>query len=358
MEKVNKKEIKFEILRIISMVMIIVTHYSGHGGLANIETMSINKLIGIFLTISGNVGVNLFVFISGFFLYKSKFKVKKLIKLELEILFYSVSFYIINLIINMNKLNNMDLLKITINSVFPVFRGLYWFPTIYIGLYLLSPFINKLIKRMERKNYKALLIILFIGISLIPTSMFSGRIMLFIYLYLIAAYISKYDISIFKNKNWKNIIMAIVPYVLTFIIKVASIYIDNENISQFISEYIMAHASVFMLLTTFSIFMAVKNSKINGNNKLVFTLGETSFAVYLVHDNLYFREILWNGIFHTSEFFYANIFILIIHIILCVIIIYAFGTFIELFRKKCIEKPIFKTTKFDRFFNEIDNFIN
>lgn len=32
MEKVNKKEIKFEILRIISMVMIIVTHYSGHGG--------------------------------------------------------------------------------------------------------------------------------------------------------------------------------------------------------------------------------------------------------------------------------------------------------------------------------------
>ena len=105
MEKVNKKEIKFEILRIISMVMIIVTHYSGHGGLANIETMSINKLIGIFLTISGNVGVNLFVFISGFFLYKSKFKVKKLIKLELEILFYSVSFYIINLIINMNKLN-------------------------------------------------------------------------------------------------------------------------------------------------------------------------------------------------------------------------------------------------------------
>ena len=192
MEKVNKKEIKFEILRIISMVMIIVTHYSGHGGLANIETMSINKLIGIFLTISGNVGVNLFVFISGFFLYKSKFKVKKLIKLELEILFYSVSFYIINLIINMNKLNNMDLLKITINSVFPVFRGLYWFPTIYIGLYLLSPFINKLIKRMERKNYKALLIILFIGISLIPTSMFSGRIMLFIYLYLIAAYISKY----------------------------------------------------------------------------------------------------------------------------------------------------------------------
>ena len=82
-----------------------------------------------------------------------EFKVKKLIKLELEILFYSVSFYIINLIINMNKLNNMDLLKITINSVFPVFRGLYWFPTIYIGLYLLSPFINKLIKRMERKNY-------------------------------------------------------------------------------------------------------------------------------------------------------------------------------------------------------------
>ncbi len=358
MEKIEKREIKFEILRIISMVMIILTHYAGHGGLSNIEIMNTNKLIGIFLTLAGNLGVVLFVFISGYFLINSKFKIKKLLKLELQILFYSILFFIIYIICNRGLINNIDILKAAINSIFPVLRELYWFPTIYVGLYLLSPFINKLINNMERKNYKALLLILFLGISIIPTSMFSGRIVLFIYIYLIAAYVRKYDIELFKNRNYINILIALLTYLVVFVIKVICLYIGNETISQIISDYVTAHQSIFILLIAISIFMAFKNSNIKSQSKLLFTLGKTSFAVYLLHDNLYFREILWKKILHTNEFYYANTMLLILHIIASVILIYAVGTIIDLIREKCIEKPIFKIKKFDKLFEKVDQYMN
>lgn len=43
----NRRQMNFELLRIVSMIMIILHHYSLYGGLIGIETISINKFIYI-----------------------------------------------------------------------------------------------------------------------------------------------------------------------------------------------------------------------------------------------------------------------------------------------------------------------
>ena len=65
--KIEKsRECNFELLRIISMLMIIMHHYVIHNNLINIGIFQ-NKVIAIFFAIGGKVGVNLFIMISGYY---------------------------------------------------------------------------------------------------------------------------------------------------------------------------------------------------------------------------------------------------------------------------------------------------
>lgn len=95
----------------------------------------------------------------------SKFKTKKLVKLILEVFFYGVLGLVIAYILNMNTIN----LKTVIKSILPCTFRLYWFFTIYIITYILSPFINKVINVFNKiELQKMLLILLFIQV-IIPT---------------------------------------------------------------------------------------------------------------------------------------------------------------------------------------------
>ena len=79
-ENVKTRESNIELLRVISMVMIFVYHYCVHGSILKVGSYTINKLVALFLSIGGRVGVNLFILIMGYFMINSKFKIKKLLK--------------------------------------------------------------------------------------------------------------------------------------------------------------------------------------------------------------------------------------------------------------------------------------
>ena len=78
MVKKNIRDSKFEILRIIAMLLIVAHHFVVHGfELENIETFSYNKIVVEILSLGGKLGVNLFVLISAYFMIDSKFKFKQ-----------------------------------------------------------------------------------------------------------------------------------------------------------------------------------------------------------------------------------------------------------------------------------------
>ena len=85
-----------ELLRIISMVMIVACHFATHSGFTyNSHTLSIPRFWLSFIEMGGKVGVDVFILISGYFLITNKrlFNLKRLLKFWGQVFFYSAGIY-------------------------------------------------------------------------------------------------------------------------------------------------------------------------------------------------------------------------------------------------------------------------
>ena len=89
----NKIMVNFELMRIISMLMIVLWHIIIHGGFDNVVD-NYGRLFDIILAII-IVHVNSFVILMGFFQYKKKFKFNKILNLLGVSWFYRIFFVLI-----------------------------------------------------------------------------------------------------------------------------------------------------------------------------------------------------------------------------------------------------------------------
>jgi len=135
----------FELLRIVSMLMVVTLHFLGHGGvLANVRLFSANYFVAWMIESLAYVAVNCFVLISGYFLVNSKFKVNKLVTLYGQIWFYSVVIYLLFSVFGHVEFEP----KVFTCCLLPISTKQYWFATNYVVLYLFSPFLNIAIRAM------------------------------------------------------------------------------------------------------------------------------------------------------------------------------------------------------------------
>ncbi len=354
----NKTKVRnsnIELLRVFAMILIILHHYALHGGLIEIERAGINKAIGAIILIGGKIGVNLFVLITGYFLIESKLKVKKILKLIGQVLFYTVSFFIIGTIINGNY--SFEEIK---KSFLPITFNTYWFITAYIGIYVLSPFINKFVKSIKQEKLMVLIVILLILFSLIgfvsSSSGYMGNLQWFLLMYIVGAYIRLYDFEFITKKKIK--LFSVIGYCILIIGAIISVFISQYSGIFFkLFRKAINMNSIVIFIESVLLFLTFKNLEIKANN-VINVFGKYSFGVYLFHDNFIFKSFLWKNILKIENFYFANPYFLILHILGCTIGIYLVGTLIELIRVKIIEEPIFKIKKFDKWFEKIDNFIN
>lgn len=73
----QERNSNFEILRIISMIMIIAHHYAVHGFVSNDLEYSFNRYIVGILSLGGKLGNTIFILISGYFMVNSRITKKK-----------------------------------------------------------------------------------------------------------------------------------------------------------------------------------------------------------------------------------------------------------------------------------------
>lgn len=150
----KERKVGIEILRILSMYMVLILHYKLHQNVSSLT--DINYKIANFVDILCVCAVNCYVLISGYFLSKGETSIKKLIKTLSPVWFYSITILIVNLLLTEDVIKYNNLLKF----IFPVTLGEYWFVLSYTLLYLLAPFLKKVIDNSERKELKSLIIIL------------------------------------------------------------------------------------------------------------------------------------------------------------------------------------------------------
>ena len=327
----KNREMNFELLRIIAMLLIVGSHYVMHGQIQ--ETVQIGSLnqsfLGIIRFLAG-IGVNLYVLITGYYMIFSKIKFKKIIKMWFSVVFYSLVILVIYKILG-NSIGIKDVIK----SIMPICSELYWFVTAYIALYMLSPFINKLIKHLEKRQYLILLIILFIFLVVIKTifidsasieSQNGASLIWFIYLYLVAGYIRLY----YKEKFNKNVYLwvAILITIIVAIIRYVSIKYLGKEMTRLIT-----FNNIFAFVGTICIFIFFKNVKIQNTvcNKIIGAIAPLTLGVYLIHENPYINNSIWN-LLYTYRF--SNSQYLILHFTISIILVFITCAIIEFIRVK------------------------
>ncbi len=334
MEKTIKQErnSSIEVLRIIAMLFIVISHYSVHGGFdfATI-TNDTNRILLQIMTL-GNLGVDIFVLISGYFIVNSKYSFKKIIKLEGQVVFYSILLYLIFIISGNAEFS----IKSTIKATFPTIFQEYWFFTAYIILYIFTPYINMFFKSISRTLFFRFIVTLIIIWSIIPTftssDMFGSVVLQFLMFYAIGAYIRLYPNNLLCNKKKNSIILMIT---CVFLLVFSTIILDI--ILHKYSTYFYSRQSILIVGLSVALLVIFTRLKIS-TRKIINIMGQCTFGVYLIHDNNYVRNWLWVDTLNNSQ--YANSYFMIIHMLVSAAIIFAICIMIELLRKKVIEKPM------------------
>lgn len=320
----NKRESNFELLRIISMVMVITLHYLGHGGvLSGVDKFSANFVIVNLLESFSIYAVNIYVLISAYFLSDSTFRINRVVKTWVQVVIYSGGIYILLTLMGLIKFNIIDLVK----SFLPIIFNQYSFVSAYIIILLLSPYFNKLINtlsKMELVRLNSILIVIFsiLNVGFKLGAVTNSYLVNFIVLYFISAYIKRY--YDFKIKNIYYLLSFIICSIIIFVGRYGLYYIGKDGVT----DVLLSYSFIIVIIGAVSLFIYFKNLSIK--SKIINNISILTFGVYLIHDNVYLREILYRDI--LKSYYWYNDEKLVVMIIISVFFIFICGCSIEKIR--------------------------
>lgn len=339
MVKVKKeRQSNIELLRIISMLMIVIHHFAVHGKLNyriyNSQIIDVEKVLAIFQSF-GKIGVDIFVLIGAYFLVGKQYKSSRIVSLLLMSFFYSI---VICTIFIVFKLPLGDDSHSGIIYLFFSVVLRYWFVWAYIIMLIFMSILNMALQQMHEKQLRCVLIALTVMWVIMPqlNTYFLGKLVVdlnaigysdgifFIYLYLIAAYLKLYPNSLTKNVYINLLVAALIFVGIYFSIEIPTNYANINPEIYNLNEAMLQGNSLFTVLASIAIFNVFLNIDI-GKIKIINRIAASTFAVYLIHDNSLIREVLW-GYLDNSKIHNADAMLLygvkamIVVFIICILI--------------------------------------
>ena len=296
--------------------MVICLHYNyvGCGGLWGAVTPgTTNYYIAHFTEGFSIIACNLFAMISGYYLSASnKIKIRKVMDIILLLVFYGVAIYIFSIRIGLISFSydSMKLMISTINS--------RWFVDIYLLLYLIHPFLNKLLNNISKKQLLFLIAVnvfcfyLWPSITkpkdiLIRTIFISDNgygILNFITLYFISYFIRTYQKINFLRIRYLLMLYIVIGLFVGYQLTVDLSFIAYNHILNLLNTVIV-----------FEIFLQIKNGK------WITSLSSASLATYIIHENWiirqwFFRDLFKEKLFWTSKWMSVHLVITLIGVFL------------------------------------------
>lgn len=330
----NKRNSNIELLRVLSMLMIVAYHYAIMGFYAEDIMYSSNKSFVDIFGMGGKIGTDVFVMISGYYMVHSRLTLKKLLKLMGQLWFYTLGVLLVYVLVKGTGVLNFSLIKL---SFFPLLSSHYWFASYYVILLFLSPFINAMLHNIGKRQHALLALLLFGLCSLLPEffgiRFADGSLWLFVALYVTAAWFGLY---VQPGKRLARICLAGAG--LMTVLCAVKISVSNSS-AQLAGDSVALEKSVDFLgaYSPFAFFIAAL--LVLGficlearQDRLGFVLGSASFGVYLFHANIIVGEHLYQDILHTAA--YAEHPLLFVHALCSVLCIYLAGTLLDLVRQK------------------------
>ena len=323
----SERTSNFELMRIISMLLIIIYHVLAHGSFVE-KSSSGSMYVYMFIHSLVVIGVNSFVLLTGYFQYNKHIKLTKIMALNNADWFYRVLFLCLVLFFNIEVGHDITKVEI-IKSFLPIDYGIYWFINCYIILYLISPLLNKIIVVSNKRQHLVTIVTLSLIFSIVPTlthqevvyNLYGRSLSTFILLYFIGSYIAKYPIENDIKKLSKTAIktISIGGYILCAVIltmcfvmskNLTDIGSISSEIAKIFIELYFSYSSPIVIIESVFYFYIFK--MMSFSNKFINKISICTIGIYLVHENIYVRENLYNylGITKIGQFSYKHVLLL------------------------------------------------
>lgn len=342
----RNRNIGLDLLRSISMLMIVTLHYLAKGGvLWNTTPNTFLWYFVWFIEALCLISVNCYVLISAYFLTDSKqVKMKKVIGLWAEMLFYSVSISVILALAGV-PLSIKDI----IYTIFPFLTKSYWFINTYILMYLLHPFINKVVWSINKNEFQRLLIILIVFFSLEQSILPFPEMTLdqtggygiiwFVVLYFVGAYIKRYETEYQFLSGKINCVIFFGSGILLLLSRVIlSNVLLRFGFDEKYADIWYSYNSIPVFVASIAIFLTFLNIEIihRGSKRLITKMGGATLGVYLIHEQVKLHQILWKDILKVDKYYNSSV--MIINMIVIVIGVFGICILIEMVRSVIVKK--------------------
>lgn len=304
----KKRMANMELLRIVAMMMVILLHFLGKGGILSELTGEIGatERTAWVLEAFAIVAVNVYMLISGYFLVESRFKISRVLGLILQAVFYSILVPVCLVLAGVLSPGEITLYQL-LYYVFPTQMEHYWFLTAYVVMYLFSPLLGLAVHHMNKKQHglvlAGLLVLVSLGKSVLPVRLemdeFGYDAVWFMCVYLVAAYIRLYGIPLFKNKRISGacyVLAALAIFGITMLLNFC--YVKWDVFGYFLkSAYHYNHIlNLFASVALFYLFYHIRipDGKLAG---LICRVAPYTFGVYLLHEQTEIKYLwpVWLG---------------------------------------------------------------
>lgn len=319
----NERNSNVELLRILSMLMVLVHHVcgqvfgyqfytTGEGSFLPVSNWLPIILIESFVI----VAVNIFILISGY--YSIKLRLVSLLKMLLICLFFLL-FH--NLVLSLAFNEDFNFREIC----FPISSNTAWFIQCYFMLMLISPLLNKIFVNIKIKDAIFIVVVLFcinVYFGFIKhgnINEYGYTLSQMIMMYSLGRIICIYKISkIFSIKIWFSLYVLFSIMLFLLIVKASSYNIEN-------GFWLLAYNNPLIIVSSISVFCVFIN-RIYVNSQINY-LSKGVLGIYLLHA---YRPIWFNYIvpFLQDSYKDGNRFFYIL--ILSIILLFALGIFLNI----------------------------
>lgn len=272
----RQRSSNIELLRIVSMFLVLLIHYVPSRGLPTSETLEDNTIETLFnleLRSISFVCVNCFILISGYF--GIHWKLKSFSNLLFQILFWSIVCPVFVFVIT-NSGSIFSILTDFYNNIFS-----RWFVVSYMGLYMMAPMINKFIEAVTRRELGLFILVFYLFSTIFgyvgkaPDFNEGMSIISLMGLYLIGAYLRKNQDGIFGCSKY-------VYLGIYFLAGFVMVGIAAMALKAGITASPYGYLNPIIIIESIALFLFFKKLNI-GSIPWINWIAVSAFAVYLIH---------------------------------------------------------------------------
>lgn len=292
MELTRQRGYGLDLLRILSMLLVVVLHLMGAGAvLYPLTPGSLRYAAAWALELTASCAVNCYGLLSGYVGYGRGHPPKKLAGLWLQVFFLSV---VLSWGVGFYFQGSLTL-KELLYPCLPVLTVQYWYFTAYFGLYLLMPYLDRMLAGLDRKQTGRLMLLLaglFSALPLLATEdLFTtggGYTLLWLtVLYLLGACVKKCE-PIERRPSWQYALGFAACIALSLAAKLLDAPITallpsglplTARLVSYTSPFLLGAAAMLLLL-----FRQWEVKSILGRRLIAF-FAPVSFGVYIIHTN-------------------------------------------------------------------------